>query len=148
MKTNNIILASIEGTSLMSLFSYAVSFLKSKNFKEPELLGKLIDRIVPGLDKEEAKATGWTLHYLAGYVFAAVYAELLKRTDLKPTILNGLLIGAASSVPALLMWYTVFKLHPNPPKKQFKDYFGHLVLAHVVFGIFTFAGYKQQNKLA
>jgi len=147
MNVNPTLSASVKGTTAMTLFSYTVSALKQKNFKEPDLLGSFVDRTFPNLNIKESKAAGWILHYSVGYAFSVVYMQALKHSNIKPTILNGFIAGAISSVPALLFWYSIFKLHPNPPKKHFKDYLGHLVLAHFVFGAFTFLGYKNSKQV-
>jgi hypothetical protein len=145
MKLNKMIWASIAGTTAMTLFSYFISQKKRKNFKEPELLGKLIHRAIPSADKENMQATGWVVHYTAGAVFAAIYYQLLKYTDVKPTVGNGLLVGALSGLPAIAIWYTVLTLHPNPPHTS-NRYYGHLVAAHVVFGAFTFLAYQASKR--
>jgi hypothetical protein len=33
-------------------------------------------------------------------------------------------------------------MHPNPPKKNRNRFFGHLLLAHIVFGVFSALTYK------
>ena len=36
----------------------------------------------------------------------------------------------------------MFEIHPDPPVKDLKDYFRHLLLAHVVFGVFSALAFK------
>ena len=129
----------------MSLFSYLASYKEHKNFKEPELLGTMIKRVVPGMEPKAAEATGWSMHLLAGYTFAFVYAQILERSGMKPTIGNGILMGTVSGIPAVMIWYSMFKLHPNPPKKRYESYFLHLIAAHAIFGAYTFAGFKKEK---
>ena len=45
----------------------------NENFKEPKLLGKMAERIVPGMEDEAGQFTGWVSHYLIEISFAAVY---------------------------------------------------------------------------
>ncbi|MDB5228939.1 MAG: hypothetical protein JWN78_3132 [Bacteroidota bacterium] len=145
MKLSPIILAGIAGTTAMTLFSYAVSKIQHRNFKEPQLLGKLIHRVAP-VEKKNAEKSGWLLHYATGIIFASVYYQVLKKTNVEPTVLNGLLIGGLSGIPAVGIWYAVLKLHPYPPKRTFKNYFGHLIAAHVIFGAFTFMAYASEER--
>ncbi|MBK7883265.1 MAG: hypothetical protein IPJ81_05330 [Chitinophagaceae bacterium] len=145
MKASNIILASIAGTTAMSLFSYAVSHTKNKNFKEPQLLGELTENAIPDIKTDTAQAAGWITHYAVGALFAAVYSMVLKKTKIAPSFANGAIVGGLSGIPAVLGWNTTFKIHPALPKTDYKRYYGHLVLAHMVFGAFTFLFFKKKQ---
>jgi hypothetical protein len=142
MKTGNILISAIVGTSAMTIFSYLVSNSKNKNFREPEVLGKLIKALPPNISKDTAQLTGWGLHYTIGLAFVACYNEIWKQTKIKPSLTSGVLMGAASGVVGILGWKLMFKAHPNPPAKNLKPFFGHLLLAHIVFGIFSTLSYK------
>ena len=85
----------------MTLFSYILSLLKVKNFKEPLLLGKLLKR--SGLEKTIAKFTGWTVHYAVGLLFAEMYALLWEKTDIPPSASTGLVLGGLSGLAAILV---------------------------------------------
>jgi hypothetical protein len=144
--------AGIAGTAAMSVFSYLISNKKKKNFREPDLLAKMVKRVVPLFTRDTAEATGWTLHLTAGITFAAVYYELLKKLDLEPTVLNGLITGGLSGIPAVAIWAAIFERHPHPPKltsSARKNYYKHLIAAHLVFGAFTFMAFSilQHRKL-
>tara|TARA_B100000678_G_scaffold281557_1_gene279529 strand:+ start:686 stop:838 length:153 start_codon:yes stop_codon:yes gene_type:complete len=41
------------------------------------------------------------------------------------------------------IWETAFRLHPNPPKVDKKDYYSQLLVAHSIFG----AGASEQWQL-
>jgi hypothetical protein len=142
MKTLNIIFAGIAGTTAMTIFSYTISKRKKKNFKEPQLLGVLAEKAIPGSEKDKTQTAGWITHYLVGVLFAGMYSVILKRTKLSPTFLNGAIMGGISGLPAVLGWHTVFTINPAPPKTDFKRYYGHLLIAHMVFGAFTFLFFK------
>ncbi|WP_194776254.1 hypothetical protein [Pararhodonellum marinum] len=144
MKVQPLVKSAISGTSAMTLFSYLVSEKKEENFREPVILADLLSRLSPSLRKSDAIIEGWGLHYLVGLMFAFGYHKLWQTGKVKPGILSGSLLGAASGVAGILVWKTVFKLHPNPPAKNLKKYFGHLLLAHVVFGAFAGMGYKSK----
>jgi hypothetical protein len=141
MKTEeirNVIAAGLVGTSAMTIFSYLVSEKKDKNFKEPELLGKMVNRLIPGMDKEGSEAAGWAMHYAVGIFFAALYYSILKKAGSNPAMIKGLLYGGITGLPAIIVWHSVFKAHPSPPKIPYGKYYKHLLLAHLVFGAFTF----------
>ena len=142
MKTKQIIAATVFGTTAMSAFSYIVSTLKGKNFKEPELLGEFIKVIAPTADQETAEKAGWESHYAIGLAFAGVMAEIWEHTPIKPSIASGALLGAASGVAGVMGWTQIFKLENEPAAEDKVNYYGHLILAHAIFGIGAAAGYK------
>jgi hypothetical protein len=141
----NVFFAGLAGTSSMTLFSYLVSEWQGENFKEPELLGRLLQPLIPELKKKHTELAGWNLHYLVGFIFSFVYARIWAETKLKPNLKSGLFLGAVSGVVGLLTWKLCFKIHPNPPKISFRKYYGHLLITHLVFGVCTALAYKLKN---
>ena len=144
MDLQPIIKSAIAGTSAMTLFSYLISEKKEENFREPLVLADLISRLSPKIRKSDAALEGWALHYFTGYGFSYVYDKIWRSGKVKPSLLSGVLLGAASGAAGILVWKVVFKLHPNAPTKNLKKYFGHLVLAHMVFGAFASLGYRSK----
>ena len=142
MQTGKILISALVATSAMTVFSYLVSESKNKNFREPELLGVLIKRLPISVSKESAQLSGWSMHYTIGILFVVFYSELWERTKAKPSLATGTLLGAGSGVIGVTGWNLMFEGHPNPPAKNLKPFFGHLMLAHVVFGIFSAITYK------
>lgn len=145
MQAYKILIPGIIGTSAMTFFSYLVSEAKNKNFREPEILAELIQRLPKSGLKESANFAGWGIHYTIGILFMACYNELWEQTKLKPSLTHGTLMGAANGVVGVMGWKFMFKAHPNPPRKNPKAFFGHLIPAHVVFGIFSALTYKFTN---
>lgn len=133
MKTGNVLLSALIGTSAMTLFSYFVSRKKNMDFREPRLLGKMVYRAVPQMKKPQAKVAGWVLHCTTGLVFTIIYAELLKNKILKSDLPDGIVLGLLNGVAAVGIWKATFSLHPDPPQIHFNDFYKHLILAHVVF---------------
>lgn len=145
MKASSVV-GGLAGTAAMTAFSYAVSKEERENFKEPNILGDMIFKAYPKLGEDKARVMGWVLHGVAGLVFSSVYKKLLVG---KPTFLKGLIYGGTSGIPAVMLWNTLIELHPNPPKDvEKKKYFGHLLLAHIVFGGVSFLIYKAKDKIA
>lgn len=142
MQTGKILFAGIMGTSAMTLFSYLVSERRNKNFREPELLGQLIKRLPMKSTNQSAQIAGWGIHYAIGISFMACYSEIWERTGIKPTMASSALLGAANGVVGVTGWKLMFDAHPNPPAKDLNPFFGHLLLAHIVFGVFNAIGYK------
>jgi hypothetical protein len=146
MKSREVLIAGISGTTFMTLFSYLVSELEGENFSEPERLGQLAKRLLPMLSKEGKQITGWAAHYLVGLLFALVYVELWSRKKIRSSIKRNLLLGGVSGIIAVGIWKTTFKMHPLPRALNFNKYYLQLVPAHVVFAVFAGIGYQLLKK--
>ncbi|TCS86303.1 SpoIIAA-like protein [Anseongella ginsenosidimutans] len=127
------LLASVKATSLMTSFSYLLSYLLRENFKEPRLLGSMIHRLSP-LNSKNAAITGWLSHYSMGAAWTHLYHVLLKRGFVRPSLLTGLGIGVASGVVGILIWKTILRLHPDPPAVK-SAFYRHLLPAHILFAL-------------
>lgn len=147
MDIAKILSGSIGGTSLMSLFSYLISDSKHKNFKEPEILGELLNRIAPDLSEKQANLAGWALHFGAGAAFTTIYDQIWEKTSIKPDIKSGAIMGAISGLIGIAVWRATIAMHPNPPIKNYTAYYKHLILAHVFFGIAAAESYKHTKSL-
>ncbi len=142
MDPKKILTSAIVGTSAMSLFSYIVSKLEDKDFREPVVLAKLLKKLPLEMDKHERLIAGWIGHYGVGVMFTTLYDQLWGRKIIKPGIGSGLLFGALGGLTGVIVWKITFLLHPRPPSKDLKAYFSHLLLAHLVFGAFSAVGYN------
>lgn len=142
MEPKKILSSAIVGTSAMTLFSYIVSEIEKENFREPEVLAKLVKKLPVDLDKTERLIAGWIGHYGIGAVFTAFYDQLWGRKVIKPGIGSGLLFGVLGGLAGVIIWKVTFMIHPRPPAKDLEDYFKHLLLAHLVFGAFSALGYN------
>jgi hypothetical protein len=135
MKTKNVVLAGIVGTSFMTLFSYIVSVRKRKNFKEPELLTDLGARLIKPADKSTLYPAGWATHYATGIGISLACQRLFPISETRLIIKNGVIIGIVTGLAGALVWKSVFNLHPDPPHVDFKRFYRHLLFAHLVFGL-------------
>jgi len=134
-KAANTVISATAGTTMMTLFSYLVSLATDKNFSEPEHLGTMMHRLIPGTSKKETQLAGWGAHYAVGLLFVLAYRELWKTGKIKKTIVNGVILGALSGALAVLVWKGTMKAHPAPPWIDFTNYYIQLVPAHIVFAV-------------
>jgi hypothetical protein len=134
-KAAHTVLSATAGTTMMTLFSYLVSMAADKNFSEPEHLGTMIHRFMPGNSKRATQLAGWGAHYAVGWLFVWVYRELWKTGKIKKTVANGFILGALSGALAVLVWKATLKAHPAPPWIDFTNYYIQLVPAHIVFAV-------------
>jgi hypothetical protein len=140
--------AALTGTTLMTAFSYGASRHERKQFREPELLNKLLDRI-PGSPPIPTKSpAGWLVHYGVGIIFTTVYDQLWQRNISKPTLANGLLLGTISGLVGIGGWMLTFTLHPRPPKTDYTGHYKQLLIAHMIFGVGAALGYNKMKKLS
>lgn len=123
------------GTTCMTLFSIITSEKKKRQFREYEILTMLLKEFP--VSKSNRVALGWIAHYLTGIAFNVANQKLLKLLKTKPTLLNGILLGVANGIIGIVIWKTIFKIHPSPPAISLNRYLPHLMLAHLIFGAFS-----------
>lgn len=143
MKLRKPMLAALTGTSAMTAYSYGVSAFHGNNFREPELLAKMLHR--KGLKKRNAQVAGWITHYGVGLLFTLAYSALWKRKNI-PVLRSSVPLGLISGITGAAVWHATFKIHPAPPLLNYKKFYRQLIFAHLVFGIFSAAGYMLAEK--
>lgn len=129
------------GTSLMTLFSYLLSGLLNKQFREPVLLNSFLKRLRFTNPENIPAVSGWIIHYSIGTIFVLVYHLVWITTMLSPNILSGSLLGFTNGLVGMAGWALVFRIHPNPPSIDNKAHYLHLLFAHILFGISATGGY-------
>ncbi|CAN5449666.1 hypothetical protein BH23BAC3_BH23BAC3_25330 [soil metagenome] len=137
-----ILSGAVIGTSLMTLFSYYLSYRSNKEFEEPELLNKLIHSSRLPVSVKKNPAAGWILHYSVGTGFTVCYHFIWKRNKVNPIFKNSTLLGGISGIIGISGWHLLFMIHSNPPSIYLRDYYLHLLAAHIVFGWGAATGYK------
>ena len=145
MDTIQILTATFYATGMMTIFSYVLSLMVHSNFREPEILAILSCRLFLHHKNWLHTIIGWGLHILAGFAFVLVYSALWEYALVPASLPTGVLIGGISGIVAIGIWFVVFKLHPDPPKLNFKGYYANLFFAHIVFAVFAVVGYNMLN---
>jgi len=135
MKTRTVLGPSIVGTSAMTLFSYLIAASKDRQLEEPKLLAKLIKPVLKHRYKTFVPAIGWGAHYTMGYMMTQAFQAFWKENNTVPTVKDGLISGTVGGITGILIWKAVFKICAHTPHIAFKRYYGHLLLAHLVFGV-------------
>jgi len=123
-----ILVEAFAGIVLMTLFSYIMSGLAKKNFKEPNLLNDLLNQA-----NRDGSLAGWAVHYSIGVLFTAIYEAIWLLWDLAPEFWFTLTAGIISGIIGVIGWSLMLKLSNDPPKIALKDFYLQLVLAHVFF---------------
>lgn len=133
METKNILTAAVSGTAAMTVFSYFLSGKKSKDFREPALLAKMINRAFPETGKAFSKTAGWMMHFSMGILFAYLSKRMIRKLRSTDDLSNDVFIGVVNGIAGVIAWKLAFSLHPNPPKIHFNKFYQHLVLAHIIY---------------
>lgn len=125
--------ASIAATSAMTLYSYVLSWIKKYEFKEPRLLSLMFGKLDRRF-KSNKRIAGWSMHYLTGLLFAELYAPFWEQSK---SVKSGLIFGGLSGVAAILIWKFALQVFGEESLVNFPQFAGQLVMAHIVFGLFT-----------
>jgi hypothetical protein len=134
--------SSVLATSAMTLYSYTLSNKHHVQYREPEILHILLQRLLRTGQKSYSTADGWLIHYAVGTMFSMLYHTLWKKTSFKPTILNGIILGSMSGLIGISVWQKVFEWHSDPPIINKNKFLIHLLPAHLIFGIISVIGYQ------
>lgn len=134
-----ILLSGIAGTTTMTIYSYLVSRKEREQFREPQLLNRLLYGKEHGkmgpVEKSRQPAAGFLLHYCTGILFSSCY-HLFWKEKVKTSVLkNGISYGLSFGILGVSIWKTVFKVHPNPPEIGLNRYLKQLIIAHLIFGM-------------
>ncbi len=135
-----ILIATLVATSLMTAFSYVVSRLVNKQFREPQLLNILIAQV---FNMQSLKhILGWLIHYAIGLTFTIGLVSLWQYTGIDSSWFSALYLGVFLGVLGALGWSVMFKLisfsiHIN----QIRFYI-QLIIAHVIFTLSVLLVYE------
>ena len=136
-----IILATLLGTTLMTIFSYLISNLFNKLYKEPILLNYLLHYLGINMRDSAKRISGWVIHYIIGFVFVIGY-DLLWQYKIQFSWLSGIIFGMISGIIGIISWMLMFKVPDDKPKIDYKGYYIQLFFAHIIFAIGVVIIYK------
>lgn len=141
MQLRNILLPSVVATSLMTLFSYLASNYKRKNFREPNLLGK-IEKKQMQVPEPLAQPAGWATHYAVGVVMMLLY-ELYKKAapGQKPAV-KTIGFGSIAGLGAIIAWKLLFKALPARSWRYHKQFYQQIFVAHLIYALVAAASQK------
>lgn len=130
-----ILIASIAGTSAMTLFSYIISTSFRELYKEPVLLTYILSKLNLDLSIKTKAVLAWLLHYIIGLIFVVAYHILWFYNILDLSFVSALLLGAVSGIIGIIGWMFMFKITDHKPRIDFKGYYIQLFFAHIIFAI-------------
>ena len=136
----HIITIGIIATLAMTAFSYLLSAITKRNFREPRLINLLLKRatiISTHLCSEHI--IGWAIHLFIGILFVACFLGLTVIDIFQINYSSGFLFGCLAGTVGAVFWGITLKLHPDPPKLKKIWYLIQLIPAHIVFGVVMIA---------
>lgn len=133
---SQLITVGILATIAMTAFSYGFSYIFKGNFKEPQLLNYLIDRLPKNTSSIcREHIYGWLIHIFTGTLFVLIFKLVTTFIDIDLSLLNGFLIGLLAGLIGVGTWSLAFTFHPNPPSNNKLMFYFQLICAHIIFGI-------------
>jgi hypothetical protein len=137
-----ILLSSIAATSIMTLFSYAVSSSAREVYKEPVLLTYILSALHLEVSPNLKTILGWFIHYLIGICFVAGYHYLWFNEFLEVSWSVSILLGVITGIIGIISWIILFEIIPVRPNIDYKGYYIQLFIGHVIFSLVAFIVYK------
>lgn len=133
---SQIITVGILATIAMTVFSYGFSYIFNGNFKEPQLLNYLIDKLPKNTSSICSEHIyGWLIHICTGILFVIIFKIVTNFIIIDLSFWNGFLTGLLAGLFGVGVWSVFFTLHPNPPSNNKLMFYFQLIFAHIIFGI-------------
>jgi len=85
------------------------------------------------------------MHYSVGLLFCSIYDKVWRKRQ-TPTVSSALLLGGICGLLGIGVWKSVLHIHPDPPKIDRGQFYKQLLPAHLIFGVFSAAGYRLGDK--
>lgn len=139
MEIIKLLVIGIVATTCMTLFSYILSNIRNRQFREPELLNILLSKATLFKVKLPQKSSiGWIIHYLIGLIFVVIFEILWKLKFIPISITSGAIFGFIAGIIGVFGWKLFFYLSKKPSEITWNiEYYLQLIVAHIIFGIST-----------
>jgi hypothetical protein len=120
----------------MTAFSYMLSGILKKNFKEPQFINILIDRIRKKKDiVKREHVTGWLIHLSIGILFVQMFKICSFIFYMPLSVMTAVIFGIIAGINGACSWSLILRIHPHPPAINRLLFYSQLVVAHVIFGM-------------
>jgi len=138
-----VLIAAVFGTMVMTSFSYIISELLHKQFKEPILIKTVLTGFHLKMGSTTKQITAWVIHFAIGILFVFIYDIIWKYKVLDFSFSVALFLGAVSGLIGILGWRLLFEATPfiQSSKWYFLLYYTQLLIAHILFALSAFLIY-------
>ncbi|AWG22974.1 hypothetical protein FFWV33_16290 [Flavobacterium faecale] len=130
-----VVFASVVATSVMTLVSYALSNVLNKQYREPVLLGYLLDSYAIGQTPTMRIYISWSLHYIIGIALVTAYHLLWQSIGLDKMALNLVFLAICTGLIGVVSWIVIFSICRYKPKMDYMGYFIQIFLVHILFTV-------------
>ena len=127
------------GTTAMTSFSYVLAKRKNKQFRETQLLQKVLKKT--GIKRKAVTPSSWLIHYGVGILFTTIFEKYWKKKH-ESILTNSALFGASAGLVAILVWKEVLRKTFTLKPLNRKEYFFQLFIGHVIFSLAAGYTYK------
>ena len=137
MEITKLLVSGVVATSVMTAFSYIISNIRNRQFREPELLNIVLSKSdFFRLELSKKSSAGWILHYLIGLIFVVIFESFWKLEIISISIISGAIFGFIAGIIGVFGWKLFFYLSEKPSEVTWDiEYYLQLVIAHILFGI-------------
>ncbi|GAA4312705.1 hypothetical protein GCM10023115_31010 [Pontixanthobacter gangjinensis] len=135
MELLKVLMAGILGTVLMTAFSYAVSRMKSQQFREPRLLNMILRRSTYDMNPSNNSFLGWVVHFSIGVILMTLFYILHLTFSFNISFLAILIYGISAGVLSILSWHLMLTISPNSPDFILREFYLQLLIAHILFAM-------------
>ncbi len=137
MEIIKFLVAGVFATSIMTAFSYIISNIRNRQFREPELLNIVLSKSdLFSLKLSKKSSVGWILHYAIGLIFVLIFKIIWKLEFIPISITTGAIFGFVAGIIGVFGWKLFFYLSEKPSEITWNiEYYLQLIVAHILFGI-------------
>lgn len=132
----------IFATVCMTGISYILSRIYTKNFREPELLQKVLFGTNSDPSAKLHVITSWLVHLAIGCLLAVSINFIWINEILRLTMANSIIVGIGVGVFAVLCWLIFLFLRKIFHIIESRFYYVQLVLVHIIFTIIVTGFYR------
>lgn len=135
MELIKVLVAGFLGTMMMTGFSYAMSRMKSQQFKEPRLLNMILRRSTYDMNPSNNSVLGWVVHFSIGVILMTLFYIFHLIFSFKISPVSILVYGISAGILSILSWHLMFIISPNTPNFALRDFYIQLLIAHILFAL-------------
>ncbi|OAQ39746.1 hypothetical protein A5893_09195 [Pedobacter psychrophilus] len=123
----------ILATLAMTIFSILMTNVYKKEFREPNLIGKIVEHHIKDSPKWLSITSGYIIHFVVGFIFTSIqlYLYLL----IAPVWYNAILLGIINGIVGCIIWYFTIMIYSDVLFVKVGSFLYQLMFAHIIFSI-------------
>jgi hypothetical protein len=124
---------SILATLAMTFFSILMTYFYKKEFREPNLIAKILEHHIEDSPQWLSTTSGYFIHFLVGFIFTSIqlYLYLL----IAPTWYNAIILGILNGIIGCIIWYFTIIVYSDVLTVKVGEFLYQLIFAHIIFSL-------------